>query len=224
MIKKNVKSVLIFVFAILFIILLIIFLIKSQHTKYSQIPYSAKSLGITEITSEKDEDNDDVDDYSDICEGAKAYISTLPKYKSKYYEGGYPDDGCGVCTDVIWNALKAAGYDLKSMVDADIATHPDTYTNINTPDPNIDFRRVKNIKIFLDRNAKIMSLSFDNPEDWQAGDIVVFTKHIAICSDKRNKDGIPFIIHHDSKGPREANDINHYKIVGHYRWEITTLK
>ena len=39
-------------------------------------------------------------------------------YQSKYYAGGYPDDGLGVCTDVIWQALQAAGYDLKALVDA----------------------------------------------------------------------------------------------------------
>lgn len=63
-----------------------------------------------------------------------------------------------------------------------------------------------------------MTLGLDTPKDWQAGDIIAFTKHIAICSNKRNKGGIPFIIHHDNKGVREANDINNYTIEGHYRW------
>ena len=38
----------------------------------------------------------------------------------KYYSGGYPPDSEGVCTDVIWRALKNAGYSLKDMVDADM--------------------------------------------------------------------------------------------------------
>lgn len=198
----------------------------------SQKVYTAKELGITDITTEStenadipeiesltDADQDGINDYRDIMEGARAYVNTKPDYKSEYYEGGYPTDGKGVCTDVIWEAFQAAGYDLKALVDEDIKENLGAYEEIDTPDPNIDFRRVKNLRIFFERNATSLSIDFSNPEDWQPGDIVVFTKHIAICSDKRNKDGIPFIIHHDSLGAREANDMDTYKVVGHFRWE-----
>lgn len=203
---------------IILIVMLLLswFVFKKGH--HSQTPYSAKSLGITEIKSENDEDFDGINDYTDIWEGAKAYIATKPRYKSKYYDGGYPDDHYGVCTDVIWKALQAAGYDLKAMVDQDIADHQEAYPSITSPDPNIDFRRVTNLNCFLQRHAKVLTLSFDKPEEWQAGDIVVFTKHIAICSDIRNKQGIPFILHHDSRGAREANDITDFKLIGHYRF------
>lgn len=88
------------------------------------------------------------------------------------------------------------------------------------PDPNIDFRRIRKLHIFFDRNMKSLATSFDNPEKWQAGDIVIFESHIAICSDKRNKDGIPFIIHHGNilQGAIEINEIENYTIIGHYRW------
>lgn len=181
--------------------------------------FTAEKLEIQVVTSEKDKDKDDVDDYTDIMLGAREYINTKPEYKSEYYAGGYPNDGCGVCTDVIWNAFKAAGYDLKELVDKDISNHLDCYEDIETPDPNIDFRRVTNLNIFFKRNAENLSTDFSNPEEWQAGDIVVFTKHIAICSDKRNEKGIPFIIHHDIQGAREVNEMENYKIVGHYRWK-----
>ena len=51
-------------------------------------------------------------------------------------------------------------------------------------------------------------------------DIVVFKNHIGIVSDKRNKKGIPFIIHNQS--PYQSNyeeDIleSRNDIVGHYR-------
>lgn len=185
----------------------------------SQRAYSAESLGIKVIKSATDKDGDGIDDATDILLGARAYIKTNPKYKSKYYKKGYPDDGYGVCTDVVWNAFLAAGYNLKGLVDQDIANNISDYTTIDTPDPNIDFRRVVNLNIFLERNAISLPVDFSNPEDWQAGDIVVFSKHIAICSDKRNKSGIPFIIHHGIKGAREKNEINNYKIIGHYRWK-----
>ena len=45
---------------------------------------------------------------------------------------------------MIWRALEEAGYDLKAMVDADIAKDKESY-GIEVADPNIDFRRVKNL-------------------------------------------------------------------------------
>ena len=50
----------------------------------------------------------------------REYISTKPKYKSKYYDGGYSVDEYGVCTDVVANGLLGAGYDLRELVNNDI--------------------------------------------------------------------------------------------------------
>ena len=115
--------------------------------------------------------------------------------------------------------LFRSGYTLKDLIDQDISHHAEAYPEITTPDSNIDFRRVKNLLVFFQRNATSLTTEFDDPAEWQPGDIVVFTKHIAICSDKRNKDGIPFIIHHDGKGAREANDMGSFQVTGHFRWE-----
>ena len=198
-----------------FTILLSIFIIR--HFFFSDKVYYAKDFHIEELKSGTDKDGDGIDDYTDILLGARSYISSKPKYKSKYYSGGYPDDGCGVCTDVIWQALQAAGYSLKEMVDEDIASHPEQYPSIDSPDPNIDFRRVRNLDIFFQRNALSLPTSFSSIEDWQAGDIVVFKDHIAICSDKRNSKGIPFILHHSPMGAEEKNDMERYAVLGHYR-------
>lgn len=221
--KNKRKNIIILIFIIIIIIagsaLFSKYIIPLMH---SQKEYTAQNLEIGTVLSENDKDNDGLDDYTDIREGAISYVETHPEYKSKYYSGGYPDDGYGVCTDVIWKAFEAAGYDLKALIDYDISQNTEAYSQIETPDPNIDFRRVKNLKIFFDRNALSLPTDFSNPEDWQAGDIVVFSNHIAICSDKRNSDGIPFIIHHDSLGARERNDIEKYEITGHYRWTGST--
>jgi uncharacterized protein YijF (DUF1287 family) len=206
--------------ASLLMVIMIVFLNYGSSREGSQKAYSAKELGITEKESSIDMDKDGIDDYRDIMLGARAYVESKPEYKSKYYEGGYPDDNYGVCTDVIWHALKEAGYNLKEMVDEDIASNQAQYPSIEKPDPNIDFRRVVNLNVFLERNTTKLTNEFANSEEWQAGDIIVFKKHIAICSDKRNANGIPFLIHFDSKGAREANDIGKYKVVGHYRWKI----
>lgn len=99
-----------------------------------------------------DADGDGVDDQTDMLDNALAYVDTRPKYKSRYYQTGYPDDGYGVCTDVVAFALKNAGYDLQALVDADIREHPQDY-RVAEPDANIDFRRVRNLKVFFSHTA-----------------------------------------------------------------------
>lgn len=176
-----------------------------------------------ELSSPLDADGDGVDDWHDIMQGARDYIATEPVYNEYgYYDGGYPDDGTGVCTDVIWSAFRAAGYDLKAMLDQDIEAHPDWYPGIDWPEPNIDFRRVANLDDFFAHHAVSLTCSLDEPEEWQSGDIVVFgaREHIAICSDRRRIDGIPWIIHHGSleEGPVEVNAMNRSPVTAHYRW------
>ena len=99
----------------------IIFYVQAhyQHTSASR-PEDDYQGRIPQFHSSADRDDDGVDDQLDILNGALAYVSTHPKYKSRYYETGYPDDGYGVCTDVVAYALKNAGYDLQELVDADI--------------------------------------------------------------------------------------------------------
>ena len=96
---------------------------------------------IERVKSTVDKDGDGIDDYTDILESALAYVDTKPKYESRYYQGGYPDDGYGVCTDVVAEAMLGAGYDLMELVNEDIKEHREDY-NIKEPDPNIDYRRI----------------------------------------------------------------------------------
>lgn len=166
-----------------------------------------------------DKDQDGIDDQTDILNGALNYIALEPKYKSKYYQTGYPADGYGVCTDVVSNALYNAGYNLMELVQTDITYHPEDY-NIDEPDSRIDFRRVKNLKIYFAHTAISLTTDISAVEEWQGGDIVIFEKHIGIISDRRNEKGIPYVIHHnDPWQTRYEQDIleNYGEIVGHYR-------
>lgn len=181
--------------------------------------YSDADFGYKYTKSEVDKDNDGIDDYTDILEGAKEFVSKKPKYKSKYYEGGYPTDDYYVCTDVIWYALKNAGYDLKTMVDEDIKNNTKDY-DITTPDPNIDFRRVKNLAVFFKKYAEKFTNDPKEYEKWQGGDIVIYQDHIAIVSDKRNKDGESYIIHHAGGLKYEENALERAEIIGHYRFML----
>lgn len=173
---------------------------------------------ITTYQSQVDQDNDDVDDQTDILQNTKAYLSTKPKYKSKYYSTGYPDDEYGVCTDVVAFALLNAGYDIKNLLYEDVLANQEAY-NITNIDKNIDFRRVKNLQVYLARNAISLPTDFSDLSAWQGGDIVVFERHIGIVSDKRNYKGIPFLLHHANPYQirYEEDVLKRYTIVGHYR-------
>lgn len=208
--------------AVLVLLLLcsIVFYVQTHYQRTSASrPEDDYQNRIPQFHSSADRDDDGVDDQSDILNGALAYVSTHPKYKSRYYETGYPDDGYGVCTDVVAYALKNAGYDLQALVDTDIREHPEEY-GITAPDKNIDFRRVRNLKVFFSRNTVKLTTNISETEQWQGGDIVIFERHIGIVSDRRNKSGVPYVIHHnDPWQTAYEQDILEKRtdIVGHYR-------
>ena len=181
--------------------------------------YDNSDFGITAYISATDKDGDGTDDQTDILNSAREYVSRRPKYKSKYYSSGYPDDNYGVCTDVVAFALKGAGYDLMELLSADIEKNPAAY-GIEKSDKSIDFRRVKNLRVYFERTAVSLTCDVNDVSEWQGGDIVVFKKHIGIVSDKRNKNGVPFVIHHASPFQRYyEEDILERRndITGHYR-------
>ena len=213
---KKIKVIMIVVTLVLVvgIIYLLYILNIIPHRKYSNSDFN-----INTYISSIDKDNDGIDDQTDILNNARDYIKTKPKYKSKYYTTGYPNDEYGVCTDVVAFALKDAGYDLMVLVNEDIKANKDLY-NIDSIDKKIDFRRVQNLKIYLDNNAISLTTDINKIDKWQGGDIIVFKKHIGIVSDNRNKKGISFIIHHANPYQRYyEEDILEYRddIVGHYR-------
>ncbi len=186
------------------------------------------NMEIEKILVTSDKDKDGITDPDDILEGARMEIKNHPQYKSAYYAGGYPPETEGVCTDVIWRALKNAGYDLKSAIDKDISGNLKDYANsVTKPDRNIDFRRVKNQHVFLKKftqnlTTDVIPYDKDNLVQWQRGDIVVLPEHIAIISDKRRKDGVPYIIHNASTYPMEEDKLLKWatekKIIGHFRY------
>lgn len=198
---------------------LILFGVACVLYMFNVIPhrqYINADFGIETYKSLVDKDGDGIDDQTDFLQSVRRYIATKPKYKSKYYKTGYPDDEYGVCTDVIAFGLKGAGYDLRELLDADIRENPDLY-NLSVVDKNIDFRRVNNLRIFFKHNAKSLTTDLADIKEWQGGDIIVFKTHIGVVSDKRNSRGVPFIIHHG--GLFYEEDVLEYRtdIVGHFR-------
>ncbi len=181
--------------------------------------YTNADFNISTYVSPYDQDQDGMDDQSDILSSVRTYIATKPKYQSKYYGSGYPDDEYGVCTDVVAFGLLGAGYDLMMLVNNDVKARNDVY-KINTIDKKIDFRRVNNLKIFFDEHALSLTIDVHDIHAWQGGDIIVFKKHIGVVSDKRNKKGIPYVIHHGSPYQLfyEEDILEQLSdIIGHYR-------
>ena len=209
---------------ILFLVLLLIMFLLFAYLLYlvNIIPhqqYTNANFNISTYQSAIDKDDDGLDDQTDILKNTRDYIAKKPKYKSKYYATGYPNDEYGVCTDVVAFSLKNAGYDLMELVNKHIQENKDLYS-IDTIDKNIDFRRVRNLDIYFQSNALSLTTDLSKIEEWQGGDIVVFKNHIGIISDKRNKKGIPFVIHHAN--PYQIHyeeDILEQRndIIGHYR-------
>ena len=157
------KSLIIF-----FIFGMIIIVLLTLLYTFSIIPhkqYSNSDFDIETYISSVDKDNDGIDDQTDILNNVREYIKTKPKYKSKYYGTGYPDDEYGVCTDVVANGLKGAGYDLMELVNEDVINNKEKY-NIEIVDKNIDFRRVRNLDIYFKNNSISLTTDLSKIEEW----------------------------------------------------------
>ncbi len=213
------KKIIIFLIVIIVIVGICIILYKLNIIPHKY--YYNKDFNIETYISSVDKDNDGIDDQTDILNNVRNYIATKPKYKSKYYGTGYPDDEYGVCVDVVAFGLKDAGYDLMELVNEDVKNNRENY-NIEIIDKNIDFRRVGNLNIYFKNNSISLTTDLKKIEEWQGGDIIVFKDHIGIVSDKRNRKGIPFLIHHIGVAQinYEEDVLELYGqdyIIGHYR-------
>lgn len=223
--KKHKLVIALLLLCIISIACLFVFTFLKRNKTY----YTAEDFHITTVKSEIDANNNGVDDYTDILLGARIDAENHPTYDGKYWDTGYPPDNIGVCTDVIWRAFKNAGYNLRAMIDQDIKASNEQDYHIKTPDSNIDFRRVGNLYVFFSKYAENLTLDISKIEEWQPGDIVVFgsSKHIGIISDKRNKNGEPFLIHNSGQPFREEDVLRRLAkkdgITGHFRWDTSKI-
>lgn len=195
---------------------------------YNLIPtisYSNRDFGIEPVYSTVDYNENGTDDYTDILLGARKDAENHPRYDPSYVEGGYPADDAGVCTDVVWRALKNAGYSLRDMVDRDIMLYPGDYPRVEKRDSNIDFRRVVNLRVFFDKYGTELTTDTEDISRWQAGDIVIFkdNKHIGIVSDKRTKAGKCYIIHNGGQPVREEDYLKRGEVLRHYRFDASAI-
>lgn len=203
------------------IALIIVFaaLLVAAHLSRPETSYSSSEV------SSYDFNGNGLSDAMDLVLGARADAENHPTYDGRYWQGGYPPDNIGVCTDVVWRAFRAARYSLRDMVDADIAARPSAYPNVTQRDSNIDFRRVKNLRVFFRTYAVSLTNDIRDTDAWQPGDIVIFgnDKHIGIISDKRTESGRPYVIHNGGQNDREEDALGNDKVTGHYRFDAERL-
>ncbi len=148
------------------------------------------------------------------------------RYLRLDYPGGDVPDTLGVCTDVIIRAYRAVGIDLQEAVHEDMREHFAAYPKIwglSRPDPNIDHRRVPNLRTFFTRTGLSLPPSND-PDDYLPGDLVTWSinntlPHIGIIVERRSRDRKrPLIVHNVGRGPKLEDVLFAYPVTGHYRF------
>ena len=157
------KKKCIFIILVIVVVIVIGIFLRYQHTSPKRLPDLSEQK-YEQVHSSIDYDRDGVDDQADILQGALDYINTRPKYKSKYYNSGYPNDNYGVCTDIVAFAMQATGYELMQLVNEDIQNHPTDY-DIQEPDQNIDFRRVKHLHVFFANKTESQTTDVTKPDE-----------------------------------------------------------
>lgn len=196
---------------------------------YNLLPsreYCADDFNIATLQSTTDYNGNGVDDYTDIMLGARLDAENQPAYNGGYYKGGYPPNNIGVCSDVVWRAFKNAGYCLRDMIAADVAARPGAYLYITSPNADMDFRSVRNLRAFFEEYAVALTLNPDEIDQWQPGDIVIFgiDEHIGIVSDKRNSVGRTYILHNYGQPNREEDYFRrNTDIAAHYRFDASVM-
>ena len=152
-------------------------------------------------------------------------------YLSIPYPNGDVPSNIGVCTDVIIRSYRAIGTDLQKLVHEDMAQNFNHYPSnriwgLNSPDKNIDHRRVPNLQTYFTRHGVKLPISSSN-KDYAAGHMVTWMlpgnlPHIGIVTnEKSSSTGNPLIAHNIGAGPKLEDMLFHYPITGHYRFVPT---
>jgi uncharacterized protein YijF (DUF1287 family) len=166
-----------------------------------------------------------------LIAAARSQVGITTSYDNAYTRLAFPNGDVprakGVCTDVVIRAYRDAfGIDLQALVNADMraafAFYPHKW-GLARPDPNIDHRRVPNLRTWLTRKGASRPIPRDG-SGWRPGDI--FTSlvgergtHIGLVSDRAGANG-PLIIHNIGGGAREEDALLAWPITGRYRWSI----
>ena len=161
-----------------------------------------------------------------------AAANERPKHRVRYdgtyvrlkYPGGDVLASVGVCTDEIIRIYRVLDIDLQKEVHEDMSRNFARYPRrfgLARPDPNIDHRRVPNLRVFFARQGESLPIT-QNAADYRPGDLVTWDlgrglTHIGIVVDQRFGDRHG-IVHNIGAGPQLEDVLFSWKITGHYRY------
>jgi len=169
----------------------------------------------------------------DLVDAALERLKHKIRYDGRYLEIPFPwgdvPKNIGVCTDVVVRSYRKLGIDLQELVYHDMKQSFSHYPNLPKwnrvqADPNIDHRRVLNLRVFFARNGSALPIS-NKANDYLPGDLVTWDimpgmPHIGIVTNKVSNDKRrPLIVHNMGKGPKLEDILFTMKITGHYRYQ-----
>ena len=105
--------------------------------------------------------------------------------------------------ELLSKSFKYAGYNILSMIGEDTSIK-----GINKYFVNNTYRLTNNIKVI---------------DKYNYGDIIIYDEGLGIVSDKRNKEGISFLIYVKNGIVVEEDIMPKLKIIGHYRFDATLI-
>ncbi len=105
--------------------------------------------------------------------------------------------------ELLSKSFKYAGYNILSMIGEDTSIK-----GINKYFVNNTYRLTNNIKVI---------------DKFNYGDIIIYDEGLGIVSDKRNKEGISFLIYVKNNIVVEEDIMPKLKIIGHYRFDATLI-
>lgn len=249
--KEKARRRTFFTIVILILVLILLIILRQSQIKLfkeEELPIALihqlpkiKKVDISIANIVTDANGDGINDQEDILQGAKLELerkakNIIAEESINYFEGGDPPPDKAICTDIIARAFTNAGYNLRMLVDKDIkgnfGEYPWELWEVKVADPNIDYRRLENLIIFFQRNAKSLIIDIDpkNPKNlfqWLPGDIIFWdinrngsVDHCGILSDRPNKENIPYVIHNYLKPGYtvEEDVLQKWLIIGHFRF------
>lgn len=161
------------------------------------------------------------------------------RYDGRYIPIAYPNGdvpgNIGVCTDTVIRSYRKLGIDLQRLVHEDMSRNFYAYPNLpkwglSAPDPNIDHRRVHNLKAFFTRSGARLPIT-NNPEDYQPGDLVTWSlggdqEHIGIVVNRKSPvDPRRYmIVHNIADGEKIEDVLFEMPITGHFRYFPSAAK
>lgn len=165
-----------------------------------------------------------------LAAAALAHSREPVTFDGAYYQISYPGGdippGKGNAADVIVRAYRRTGIDLQKEVHEDMKSdfrlYPQLWGALG-PDPNIDHRRVANLRRFFERKGTTIEASRD-PQDYQPGDIVVWSladaePHIGIVVPGPGRRAAErWVVHHKDGDLRWEDVLFDFRIEARFRY------